>query len=454
MKYETINPADGKRVETYSTATDAEVDRALDRAGAAFAGWRVTPIEKRAEALRRIAGVLEAQAARLASLMALEMGKPLAEGEAEARKCALACRYYADHAAAFLEPRSCESDGTRAYVRYDPLGPILAIMPWNFPFWQFFRAAAPALTAGNPLLLKHAPNTPGCALGIEKLVDEAGVPGGLVQNLFLTNHQAARVIADLRVRGVTLTGSAAAGREVASVAGRWLKPMVMELGGSDPFIVFEDADVERAVTVGAAARCINNGQSCIAAKRFLVQRSVFNRFRDGLVEAMGRRKMGDPRDAGTTLGPLARRDLRDHLADQVGRTLSLGAEALLGGRVPDREGFFYPPTVLAGVKPGTPAADEELFGPAATLIPFEKEEEALAIANGGAYGLGASLWTGDPARAERLIPAIESGAVFVNGMVKSDPRLPFGGVKDSGFGRELGPEGIHEFVNIKTVWIA
>ncbi len=454
MDYRSIDPTTGKQVQSYPTATQAELSAALDRAVSAFAAWRALPVEERASKLTRAAALLEAQAGDLAALMALEMGKPVAEGEAEANKCAWACRYYAEHAASFLEPDERESDGSEAWVRYEPLGPVLAIMPWNFPFWQFFRFAAPALMAGNVALLKHAPNTPGCALRIERLLLEAGLPRGAVQNLFLTNEQAAGAIADPRVRGVTLTGSTRAGRQVAARAGEQLKPMVMELGGSDPYIVLDDADLEAAVETGVASRCLNNGQSCIAAKRFLVQAAVFERFRDGLVERMRARRMGDPRDPDVQLGPLARQDLRDTLAGQVERSVAAGARALCGGAAPDRAGFFYPVTVLADAPAESPAASEELFGPVATLFRFESEDEAIAIANGTSYGLGASLWTTDRARAGRLIPRIESGSVFVNGLVKSDPRLPFGGIKDSGFGRELAREGMLEFVNRKTVWIA
>ncbi len=452
--YRTVNPSDGRLVEEYPIATDAGIESALARAASAAIRWRDTSLARRIEPLRRAADLLEAQAADLGALMALEMGKPVAQGEAEAKKCAWVCRWYADNAEAFLAPQRRESDGSEAFVRADPLGPILAIMPWNFPFWQFFRFAAPALAAGNVVILKHAPNTPGCARRIESILRAAGFEDGTVKNLFLSNDQAARVIGDPRVRGVTLTGSTRAGREVASLAGRHLKTMVMELGGSDPFIVFDDADVARAVEVGVAARCLNNGQSCIAAKRFLVHRSIFNAYRDAFVKGMAARVMGNARDAKVTLGPLARADLRDGLARQVSRSIEAGAEACLGGEVPDRDGFFYSATVLTGAKPGTPAADEELFGPAASLFPFETEDEAIAIANGTAYGLGASLWTSDRARIGRMIPRIESGSVFVNGLVKSDPRLPFGGVKDSGFGRELGREGMMEFVNLRTVWIA
>ena len=454
MSYRTLNPTTGELLASYPPARGDEVEGTLADAAAGARAWRATPVEERAALLSRVAERLDAEAADLATLMAVEMGKPVTEGRAEAAKCAWGCRTFAEQAAALLAPEERTSDGSRAFVHSEPLGPILAIMPWNFPFWQFFRAAVPALAAGNVVLLKHAPNTPGCGLRIERLWRESGAPAGVVSNLFLTDAQAAEVIADARIAGVTLTGSTGAGRAVASVAGRHLKPAVMELGGSDAFIVFEDASVERAAEVGVASRCLNNGQSCIAAKRFLVQRPVFERFRDAFVERMQARTMGDPTDATVELGPLAREDLRDRLVGQVEASVAGGARLVCGGRRPARAGFFYPPTVLLEAPPGTPAAEEELFGPVATLWPFGDEDEALALANGTRYGLGASLWTSDDARVERLVPRLAAGVVFVNGLVKSDPRLPFGGIKDSGFGRELGREGLQAFVNRKTVWIA
>ncbi len=454
MTYRTVNPTTGELLEEFPLATDAEIERGLAGLAAAFESWRHLGLETRARPLERAAALLEERAQALARLMATEMGKPLAEGEAEARKCAVACRYFAGQAPAFLAERKLETDGSSTVVRHEPLGPVLAIMPWNFPFWQFFRFAAPALMAGNAALLKHAPNTPRCSLAIEALLAEAGFPDGLVRSLFLSNEQAARVIADRRLRGVTLTGSASAGAQVAAVAGGQLKPMVLELGGSDPSIVLADADVERAVEVGVAARCQNSGQSCIASKRFVVHRSRFEEFTELFTRAMRARRVGDPLQPQIDVGPLARRDLRDTLARQVEESLAAGARALCGGVMPAGEGFFYPPTVLVDVPPGCPAADEELFGPVATLVPFDHEEEALALANATRYGLGASIWSSDPDRARRLAGRVEAGSVFVNGMVKSDPRWPFGGVKDSGFGRELSREGMLEFVNAKTVWVA
>ena len=326
-------------------------------------------------------------------------------------------------------------------------------MPWNYPLWQFFRFAAPALMAGNTVLLKHAPSTPRCALAIVDILRSAGFPEPAVQSLFLTNEQAAVLIADARVRGVTLTGSTRAGGEVAATAGRQLKTMVMELGGSDPFVVFEEADFDRAVEVGVAARCINSGQSCVAAKRFLIQRSIFDAFSERFVAAMQAQTIGDPTDPSVEIGPLAREDLRDGLAEQVARSLDAGARVLCGGSPPARKGFLYPPTVLDRVDPASPAATEELFGPVAALMPFAEESDAIELANATRYGLGASVWTEDRARADRMIDELQAGSVFVNGLVKSDPALPFGGVKDSGFGRELSREGTLEFVNAKTVWI-
>jgi succinate-semialdehyde dehydrogenase/glutarate-semialdehyde dehydrogenase len=453
MDYRTLDPATGELLERFEPHDEGDIDRALDRAQREFESWRGRHFKDRAETMLAVANRLEAEACELGALMALEMGKPLEEGEAEARKCAWACRYYAEYAEEFLQPSARESDGSDAFVRYDPLGPVLAIMPWNFPLWQFFRFGAPALMAGNTVLLKHAPNTPRCAQRIERLMRDSGFPDGAVQNLFLTNEQAARVIGDDRLRAVTLTGSTGAGRQVASCAGSRLKPMVLELGGSDAFIVLEDADVEQAVDVGVASRCLNNGQSCIAAKRFLVQDAVFDEFRDRFVAAMQAREMGDPKLPGTKLGPMAREDLRDQLARQVDSAVVAGGRVLAGGSVAEGPGFFYPATVIVDLPVESAPAREELFGPVAVLTRFDSEDRALTIANDSDYGLGASLWTGDLNRARRMIPRIEAGAIFVNGMVKSDPRLPFGGVKDSGFGRELSREGIQEFVNVKTVWI-
>ncbi|MFQ5670945.1 MAG: NAD-dependent succinate-semialdehyde dehydrogenase [Acidobacteriota bacterium] len=453
MTYQTVNPATGELLRTHETHTDAQAEQALERARRAFSAWRSETPARRADLLSRMADTLEKRAPDLARTAAREMGKPLAQGTAEVKKCAAACRYFAENAETLLRPRVLATDATESLVRHDPMGPILAIMPWNYPFWQFYRFAAPALAAGNTVLLKHAPNTPECALAIEQLVLESGFPEGVVQNLFLDNAQAARLIADDRLCGVTLTGSTRAGREVGRVAGRNLKPLVLELGGSDPFIIFEDADLEKTVRAAVEARCQNSGQSCIAAKRFLVHRSLYGAFSEAFVREMSARPTGDPQEPRVAMGPLARQDLRDKLAQQVRASLAAGAKALCGGQVPEGKGFFYPATVLVDVPEGSPAAHEELFGPVAPLFAFDTEEEAVEKANDTRYGLGTSLWTSDRERIQRLVPQLETGMIFVNGLVRSDPRLPFGGIKESGFGRELGDEGILEFVNTKSVWI-
>ncbi len=453
MDYRTLDPTTGELVASFPLATEAEITAALTAAARGFAGWRREPLALRLEVLTSAAELLTARAEELARLMAMEMGKPLAQGVAEASKCATACRYYAEHAAALLARQPVASDAAESWVEHQPLGPVLAVMPWNFPLWQVFRFAAPALAVGNVVLLKHAPSTPRCALAITDLWRQAGAPAGAFQNLFLSNEQAARVIEDPVVRAVTLTGSTRAGREVAATAGRALKPMVAELGGSDPFLVFADADLPAAVATAVASRCLNSGQSCIAAKRFLVEESVLEAFLAAFVPAMAAQAVGDPLDPATAIGPLARADLRDQLARQVAAARAAGARVLLGGEAPEGPGFFYPPTVLAGLEPSSPAAREELFGPVATVYSFRNEAAALELANGTAYGLGASLWTADRHRAERFVADLEAGSVFVNGMVKSDPRLPFGGVKDSGFGRELARDGLLELTNTKTVWV-
>lgn len=452
MLYRSLNPATEETVAEFPTATDREVESALASADAVFRAWRRSSFAERRAVNERLADLLDAEADDLAALMALEMGKPLAQGVAEAQKCAWVARHYAETAEESLRPRHYPSDGSDAYVRYDPIGPILAVMPWNFPLWQVIRVSAPNFVTGNPMVLKHAPSVPQCALRIVELYREAGAPEGLIQNLFLTNEQAASCIADRRIRGVTLTGSSRAGSEVAAVAGRHLKPMVAELGGSDPFIVFEDCDVEEAATAGAGARLINSGQSCIAAKRFLVQRTVLDSFLSVFEAQFRATAVGDPLAPETAVGPLAREDLRDRLEEQVARSLGAGTELLFRGTAPER-GFFSATGILAAPPAEAPAASEELFGPVATVVPFADEDEAVEIANRTNYGLGSSLWTSNAQRAERLVPRIESGAVFVNGITKSDPRVPFGGTKDSGFGRELGPDGLIEFTNRKTVWI-
>jgi succinate-semialdehyde dehydrogenase/glutarate-semialdehyde dehydrogenase len=446
-----VNPATGETNETLPETTPEDVERILARADAAWRDWRVRPVTERVALLRAAAAILREHGAAYAGVMAREMGKPLAQGQAEAEKCAWTCEYYAEHAAAFLTHRECETDSNRSYVRFDALGPVLAVMPWNFPFFQVFRFAAPALAAGNVAILKHASNVPRCALEIEDVFRQAGFPAGVFQTLLSGSDAIGRVIADRRVAAVTLTGSEQAGRAVAAQAGRHLKKVVLELGGSDPFVVLDDADLDVAAPAAARARLVNSGQSCIAAKRFVVVESVADRFLDAFCAAMRAAVVGDPLAEGTTVGPQARVDLRDALHRQVRTSRAQGAELLLGGDVPEGPGAFYPPTVLAAVEPGMAAFDEETFGPAAAVIRARDEADALRLANASSYGLGASVWTEDRARGERLARDIEAGVVFVNGVVRSDPRMPFGGVKNSGYGRELSEFGIREFVNIKTV---
>src|SRR5881296_2569510 len=454
MTVQSINPSTGEALQTFEETTPAALDRILDEAVAAYHDWRRRPYAERAGRMRQAARLLREQKTEYARLMALEMGKPLKQGEGEAEKCAWVCDYYAEHAASFIAPERRETDASRSLIRFDPIGPVLAIMPWNFPFWQVFRFAAPALMAGNVGILKHAPNVTRCALAIEVIFREAGFPRGAFRAVVLRNEAVAPLIADPRVRAVTLTGSDRAGSQVAEQAGRHLKKTVLELGGSDPFIVLEDADVDRAATTAAEARLLNSGQSCIAAKRFIVVEPVADRFLDAFVAAMRTRRMGDPLALGTQVGPQARHDLRANLHRQVEESVRRGARPLLGGAIPEGPGFFYPPTVLASVDEGMPAFDEEVFGPVAAVIRVKDEAQAVRAANASRYGLGASVWTADSARGERLARELEAGSVFVNGLVKSDPRLPFGGIKRSGYGRELSEYGLKEFVNIKTVWVA
>ncbi len=454
MKYQSINPATDEVLETFEETPLAALDQILETADAASRAWRRRPVAERAERLRAAGRVLRDRKDAYARTMALELGKPLAQGVAEAEKCAWACDYYAEHAAAFLADERHASDASQSYVRFEALGPVFAIMPWNFPFWQVFRFAAPALVAGNAGILKHAPNVPRCALDIEDIFTRAGFPDGLFRTVFLSNAAAGGLIADERVRAVTLTGSDRAGSQVAEQAGSNLKKTVLELGGSDPFIVLEDADLDRAATTAADARLINSGQSCIAAKRFIVVDRVAERFLERFASEMRGRKVGDPFDAATQVGPQARLDLRANLHRQVQESMKRGARLLLGGELPSGRGAFYPPTVLVAVEPGMPAFDEETFGPVAAVIRAKDEADAIRLANASRYGLGASVWTGDAKRGERVAREIEAGSVFVNGLVKSDPRLPFGGVKRSGYGRELSECGLREFVNIKTVWVA
>lgn len=455
-----INPATEEVIADVPAHSPDEIERRLRQSAEAFAAWRRVPIAERAGPMRRVAALMRERRADLAMLMTREMGKPIAAAEAEVDKCATACDYFAEHAAALLATEAVATDADRSYVRYDPIGPVLAIMPWNFPYWQVIRFAAPALMAGNVGVLKHAPNVPGCAGALETLFADAGFPPGAFTNLLIDNNEAAEaVIRHPAVRAVTLTGSGRAGAAVASVAGNVLKKTVLELGGSDPFIVIPPDSAGRAdflrVTArqAAEARCINAGQSCIAAKRFIVVGEGIETFTHALAEAMRAMKVGDPTDRATQVGPLARQDLLDNLHDQVQRSVAAGARLITGGTRLPRKGYFYAPTVLADVRPGNPAFEEETFGPVASVVAARDADEAIDLANATRYGLAASLWTPDTALAERLVERIDAGCVFVNGMVKSDPRLPFGGVKDSGYGRELAAVGIREFVNVKTVWV-
>ncbi|PYP07591.1 MAG: succinate-semialdehyde dehydrogenase [Gemmatimonadetes bacterium] len=454
MSFQSVNPATGEVLETFEETAPDALTGILERADVASRDWRRRPVTERAERLRAAGRVLRERKEAYARTMALEMGKPLAQGAGEAEKCAWVCDYYAEQGPALLADEPRPSDASRSYIRFEALGPVLAIMPWNFPFWQVFRFAAPALVAGNAGILKHAPNVPRCAVEIEEVFRDAGFPDGLFRAVFLSNEGAGSAIADGRVRAVTLTGSDRAGSQVAEQAGRHLKKTVLELGGSDPFIVLDDADLERAARTAAEARLINSGQSCIAAKRFIVVERVADQFLERFTTEMRARKMGDPLDATTHVGPQARLDLRENLHRQVQESVQRGAQAILGGELPRGRGAFYPPTVLVAVEPGMPAFDQETFGPVAAVIRAKDEANAIRIANASSYGLGAAVWTRDAQRGERVAREIEAGSVFVNGLVKSDPRLPFGGVKRSGYGRELSVEGLREFVNVKTVWVA
>jgi len=452
---QSFSPTTGEPLAPYPDHDADEVERRVAATHAAQLGWERTASAERAEALGRLADSLETDAPELAELMALEMGKPLAEGRAEAVKCAKVCRYYAEHGARQLAPVHVETEASASYVAHRPLGVVLAIMPWNFPLWQVFRFAAPALMAGNGGLLKHAPNVPGCALEIERRVRAAGFPPDLFTTLLVDTDVVPDLIADRRVAAVTLTGSTGAGRAVAAQAGAALKKCVLELGGNDPYLVLEDADLELTVAACTASRLLNAGQSCIAAKRFVLVDAIREEFTERLLERFRAARLGDPLDEATTLGPMARHDLRDALHRQVEESVSTGARLLLGGMLPDGPGAFYPPTVLADVTPGMPAWAEELFGPVASLIAVRDEAEALRVANDTSYGLGAAVFTRDPERGRRIAEEeLRAGSCFVNDFVKSDPRLPFGGIRDSGYGRELSVLGIHEFVNAKTVVVA
>ncbi|MBC8040583.1 MAG: NAD-dependent succinate-semialdehyde dehydrogenase [Opitutaceae bacterium] len=455
MPLVSFNPATGRILKRHRAHTPAQVSAALAHTHSAFLGWRELALADRARHLKRLAATLRAQQEPLARLITAEVGKTLAMSRLEIEKCAACCDFYAKHSARFLRPERPLGAPKNAQVVFEPLGVILAIMPWNYPFWQFFRAAAPALMAGNTLLLKHASNVSGSALAIEKIFASARLPAGLVRTLLVSAKSLPPLIADARIRAVTLTGSTEAGRRVAALAGAALKPCVLELGGSDPYIVLADADLDHAAEICAKARLVNGGQSCIGAKRFIVEKSVLTAFTEKFRARLAARRLGDPTVAGTDFGPLARADLRAELHAQVQKSLKRGARLLLGGQLPKGRGFYYPATLLADVRPGMPAYDEELFGPVAALISAKDEADAIRIANDTPYGLGAAIFTHNRRRGAALArERLDAGMVFVNDFVRSDLTLPFGGVKQSGIGRELSAFGLREFVNIKTLWVS
>ncbi|MEA5450482.1 NAD-dependent succinate-semialdehyde dehydrogenase [Leptolyngbya sp. CCNP1308] len=462
MPIASINPATGAVLKEFTPLSEAEIEHKLAQSAQTFTTYRQTSFDQRATWLRQAAQVLDDNKAAYAKIMTLEMGKPLAGAIAEVEKSALVCRYYADHGAEFLADEPATTDASRSFVRYQPIGPVLAVMPWNFPFWQVFRFAAPALMAGNVGLLKHASNVPQCALAIEEIFQKAGLPEGAFQTLLIGGDRIAKLVTDDRIKAATLTGSEPAGASLAAACGQQIKKTVLELGGSDPFIVMPSADLESAIATAATARMLNTGQSCIAAKRFIVHESIAERFEQGMTEKFAALVAGNPLDDGVTVGPLATPDIAAELEQQVKACLAQGGTALIGGDVAAlkaqlpaklQNGNWFPPTILAALPPGTPADQEEFFGPVALVFRVGSLDEAIARANDIPFGLGASAWSQDPAEQERLMAELEAGAVFINGLVKSDPRLPFGGIKRSGYGRELGRHGIHEFVNIKTVWV-
>src|SRR4051812_6340487 len=448
-----INPATGQTIRTFSPISDQELEAKLQRAVDAYERYRQTPLRERTRMLSRAAEILEREKEDFGRLMVSEMGKTLKAAVEEAAKCAWGCRYYVENAERFLADEPVETGPAQTFITYQPIGPILAVMPWNFPFWQVFRFAAPALAAGNVGLLKHASNVPQCALAIEDIFRRAGFAEGCFQTLLIETQRVRQVIEDPRVAAVTLTGSAGAGSQVASSAGKEIKKTVLELGGSDPFIVMPSADLEAAVRTAVRARTINNGQSCIAAKRFIVAEPIAEEFERRLVAGMEALVVGDPMDPGTDVGPLANQAQVKTLADQISRSVSLGARLLTGGRRLERPGFYFTPGVLTGITEHSPAYREEVFGPLALLFRVRDIDEAIRLANDTEFGLGASAWTQVPKERDRFVAELDAGLVFINAMVASDPRLPFGGVKQSGYGRELSHYGIHEFVNIKTVWV-
>ncbi len=453
MAIQTINPATGEVIKTFGEFSDEKVNQIIEDSHETFLKWRKTPFDFRKNLMLNAAKELRHNKEKYAEILTLEMGKPIKQSYAEVEKCAWVCEYYAENTEKILADEIIESDADESYVRFDPIGIVLAVMPWNFPYWQVFRFAAPALMAGNVGLLKHASNVPMSAMAIEEVFINAGFPKNVFSNLLIGSSKVRSVIEHPLVKAATLTGSEIAGKKVAEACGANLKKTVMELGGSDPFIILEDADITAAVEQGIMSRLINNGQSCIAAKRFIVVEEIIEEFEKLFVEKMSKIKIGDPTDIETELGPIAREDLLIELDEQVKASVKAGAKIILGGKRLEKEGSFYPATILSNVKKGTVAYEQELFGPVAILIKAEDEADAIRIANDSDFGLGASLWTNNKEKAKILAGQIESGSVFINGMVKSDPRLPFGGVKISGYGRELSHYGVKEFMNIKTVWI-
>ena len=453
MRFQSINPYNNELLGEFPVWGDAELEAALAQVAAASPAWRSIGITERAQHLLNMAAVLREQKDQLAKTITLEMGKLFTEAQGEVEKCALVCEYYAKNGEEFLADHDLASDAVRSFVAFQPLGTVLAVMPWNFPIWQVFRFLAPALMAGNTGVLKHASNVPQCALAIEQVVREAGLPEGVFRSLMIKASQVERVIADERIHAVTLTGSEPAGRSVAAVAGQHLKKTVLELGGSDAFIVLEDADLEAAVKGAVTSRFLNAGQSCIAAKRFIVVDAVADRFVDAFSQACQQLRLGDPLESATQLAPMARADLRDELHQQVMTTLKQGGVAVTGCHEIEGSSSQYAASIIDHVKPGMLAYGEELFGPVASILRVKDETQAIAVANDSRFGLGGSVWTGDVQRGEALARKVEAGACFVNGFVKSDPRLPFGGIKASGYGRELAHWGMHEFLNLKTIWV-
>ncbi|MDP4172406.1 MAG: NAD-dependent succinate-semialdehyde dehydrogenase [Bacteroidota bacterium] len=454
MPIKSINPATGEVIKVLDELTEDQVYQEIDKAYSTFQSWKKTSYKERRAHLKKASTILKDEKYNYAKILTLEMGKPIRQAVSEVEKCAWVCEYYADNIEKILKKEVIQTDASESYVEFDPLGVVLAIMPWNFPYWQVFRFAAPALVAGNVGLLKHSSNVPMSALAIEEIFMKAGFPSGTFKTLLVGSSRMEDIINHPKVSAVTLTGSEGAGKKVASAAGKNLKKTVLELGGSDPFIVLADADIEAASNMAVKSRIINNGQSCIAAKRFIVVKEIAKQFEERFVEIVNDLKIGDPMDERNDLGPIAREDLLLTIDEQVKQSVKMGAKLLSGGKRLEVHGYYYPATVLSDVKKGMPVYEQETFGPIAAIIVAEDQDDAIRIANDSPYGLGASLWTRNLSNAKELASRIESGSVFINGMVKSDPRLPFGGIKISGYGRELSHYGIKEFINIKTVWIA